>query len=395
MLGQVLDAVVIGREGKNSIRLNVAGAEVRAATALPLRRGENLTVRVTQLRPIVTLTPMKPVVAPERTLLQNTVNRTLPLQRPIGKVLDQLRMSLQPPAPTNAGEKPAAALPAVVHRGAERLLSSVATLSAVTDPKRLPAIIRQSGVFAESTLAKSIVTPSAPAAVPQGDLKLQLLQLRAGADASDATKPVHKQSASTTAPATSTASPVRVQESPTAIVAQRAGSANASTGTTPLPDDADNASDPLRQFSRLVDAAVAKIETNQLKTLGALLDGDAQFHLDVPVRFEDGHRDIRLQIFQDEDPNSDPGRESNSIVLEIPLGEDASVRAVVTMNADDLAVRLWSDNTWVRQALSNGRERLLDRLRANGLDHVSVALSALKPFDQWGRTFNGLVDTTA
>ncbi|MDP6183343.1 MAG: hypothetical protein QF609_05965, partial [Gammaproteobacteria bacterium] len=66
MLGQLLDASVIGRSGENSIRLRLDGFEVRAATALPLREGDRLTLKVTQLKPVVTLSPAT-AQSPEKT----------------------------------------------------------------------------------------------------------------------------------------------------------------------------------------------------------------------------------------------------------------------------------------------------------------------------------------
>ena len=57
VVGQVLDAAVVGRDGENSIRLRVAGETVRAATTLPLQLGDDLKLKVTQVKPIVVLTP--------------------------------------------------------------------------------------------------------------------------------------------------------------------------------------------------------------------------------------------------------------------------------------------------------------------------------------------------
>jgi hypothetical protein len=65
-VGQILDATVVGRDGENSIRLRLAGDTVRAATTLPLQPGDKLKLKVTQLKPVVILTPNEPAQAPAK-----------------------------------------------------------------------------------------------------------------------------------------------------------------------------------------------------------------------------------------------------------------------------------------------------------------------------------------
>ncbi|MGR9092791.1 MAG: hypothetical protein ACU85U_19645, partial [Gammaproteobacteria bacterium] len=179
--------------------------------------------------------------------------------------------------------------------------------------------------------------------------------------------------------------------------AQATPSAADLTRTSATSDAADAPEDtePLRNLARLVDGAIAKIETNQLKSVAAWLDGDTQLHFDLPVIFDEGHRDLRLQIFHEDGTATVPGGDSNTIVLEIPLGDDKTLRAAVALLADDLTVRLWSDDAGVRAIIGQRRDELVDRLRANGLENVGVSLVELKPFDDWGRKFSQLVDTTA
>ena len=79
MLGQLLDAIVIGRDSENSIRLRLAGTNVRASTALPLRAGDNLQLKVAQLKPIATLTVASPLPSLERSLIPTAIGRVLPI----------------------------------------------------------------------------------------------------------------------------------------------------------------------------------------------------------------------------------------------------------------------------------------------------------------------------
>jgi hypothetical protein len=390
MLGQVLDAVVIGRDGQNSIRMTVAGTEVRAATALPLRSGDALSLRVSQLQPVITLTAASPsttsaAVTAEQLALRTAVNHTLPRQQALAKAFDLLARVVDPAPATATSPARRTTLPVPAAQIAERLLASLPRYADVTDPARLPAIVRRLGIFAESALAKTAFADDGVAVQPERDLKLQLLRLRA----------------ELTRPAQQPASPVnqRGQETPVKFPgsAQATPSAADLTRTSATSDAADAPEDtePLRNLARLVDGAIAKIETNQLKSVAAWLDGDTQLHFDLPVIFDEGHRDLRLQIFHEDGTATVPGGDSNTIVLEIPLGDDKTLRAAVALLADDLTVRLWSDDAGVRAIIGQRRDELVDRLRANGLENVGVSLVELKPFDDWGRKFSQLVDTTA
>lgn len=390
MLGQVLDAVVIGRDSQNSIRINVAGTEVRAATSLPLRSGETLSLRVSQLQPVITLTAATPAsntsaAKPEQLALRSAVSQALPQQQSLAKSLDQLARLVDPAPATATSSAARTSLPAPVTQLAARLLAALPRYADVSDPARLPGILQRLGNFAESSLAKSMQAQGGVAAQPERDLKLQLLQLRAELDgtAQPAANATHRrdQGMPATFHAGARAAPGTAELTPRTIA--------------PDADDAADDIDSLRQLARLVDGAIAKIETNQLKTVAALFDGDTQLHFDLPVLFDDGHRDLRLQVFSEDAAATTPGGESNTIVLEIPLDDDKSLRAAVTLTGDDLSVRLWSDDAGVRAVVGQRRDELLHNLRANGLENVGVSVVALKPFDDWSRKFSQLVDTTA
>ncbi len=390
MLGQVLDAVVIGRDGQNSIRLNVAGTEVRAATALPLRNGDALSLRVSQLQPVITLTATTPASQartsnPEQLALRSAVNQALPQQQPLAKSFDQLARLVAPAPSTGTPTTGSSPLPAPVAQLAARLLTALPRAADVSDPARLPGILQRLGNFAESTLAKATQATGEVRAQPERDLKLQLLQLRAELDGTArlTTNATHRHG-----PQLPVTFPVgtRVGPSPGEL-----------TPGTPTADAeaAGDDIDSLRQLARLVDGAIAKIETNQLKTIAAWFDGEAQLHFDLPVLVDDGHRDLRLQVFYEDDAAATPGTESNTIVLEIPLDDGKSLRAAVTLAGDDLSVRLWSDDAGVRAVIGQRRDELMRNLRANGVENVGVTLVELKPFDDWSNKFSQLVDTTA
>lgn len=389
MLGQVLDAVVIGRDSGNSIRMNVAGTEVRAATSLPLRSGDALSLRVSQLQPVITLTAAKAATRaaanPEQLTLRGAVNQVLPRQQALAKSFDQLARLVEPASTTSAAPASRPPLPAGVTQLATRLLGTLPRAADVTDPARLPGILRGLGNFAESTLAKSALAPGDPVTRPERDLKLELLRLRAELDAA------------TRSPGKSPQQTARELPERLPLLARTVPDPAAlSSRTVPSePGAANDDIEPLRQLARVVDGAIAKIETNQLKTVAALFEGQAQMHFDLPLLFDDGHRELRLQVFHEDADAAARTGESNTIVLEVPLDDGASLRAALTLTGEDLSVRLWSDDAAVRSMIGARRDELVHKLHANGLGNVGLTLVELKPFDDWSRKFSQLVDTTA
>lgn len=387
MLGQLLNATVIGRDGQNSIRLDVAGTQVRAATALPLRVGEKLNLEVTQLRPAVTLSPTRPQLSPEKVTLTASVNRLLPQQRALSPILQQLADVL-PAAKSNtsANAHDSVARPQLstpVARAAGNVLSVIPQFSEVIDSKRLPTILHRLGVFAESHALDNTRVRSRHE-IPADDLKWQFLRLRGALQTGET-------------PQQNTAHKPKV----TSELAQLLLPQKPNPAQTPFNHLAENTIDDVsdiesrQQLLRLVDSAIAKIETNQLKAVTALLDGEVQLSIDLPFMLDDKYQELRLKVLRDGGSGDDYDGESNTIVLEIPISDEASVRAAASLRGDDLNVRLWSSNETLRQMLAGSRETLIERLQANGIENVHVSVVELKPLDEWGRRFDGLVDVTA
>jgi len=383
MLGQLLDASVIGRDGENSIRLKVGGTEVRAATALPLKKGENLTLRVTQLRPVVTLTPAHESESPEARRIRAAINQILPRQRSLLPLLERLNeLSTQPQS--RPGEVATAGrLPATVAQAAQRVLQAIPSFSEVSDGKRLPAVIRRLGLFAETTVQHRLTQNQTE--LPEQDLKWQLLRLRG-------------QLRGTANHAT------RGSQQPGQVTGQQRPAGKASAGIVLAPDGGSKsiaAAEPrvdiesLRLLSQLVDGAIAKVESNQLKAVSALLDGDYQLTFDLPIAMEDTYKVIHLKVSREAREQEGSLSASTTVVMEIPVTEGAALRAVVTLNAENVTVRLWSEDLELRRTIALHRELLTDRLRNTGLDTVSISVVELKPFDEWGKKFEQLVDVKA
>lgn len=388
MLGQLLNAQVIGRDGENSIRLRVGEVEVRAATALPLQKGDKLTLRVTQLSPVVTLKPTQPPPTPEKEQVRNALSQSLPKQRPLAPLLDRLAATVKATPSPQINQPLGEALPPRVAQAVRSVLQSIPTLAEVRDATRLPRVLERVGVFAESN-AHQLIAKSA-AELPALDLKWQLLQLRGALR-----RPANITQLPTQGPADellegATGSRTKAPSVP----------AIATTGHT-----VSSAPEPkqfvevARMLSQLVESGIAKIETNQLKAVAATLDGEYQLSLDLPIAVDHTIKVVQLKILRDQqgtdDGTADDASAATTFVLEIPIAGDAVLRAVASQTAERLSIRLWSTDQSLRETIAEQRDLLAARLEQQGLGQVTIALAELKPFDAWGKKLDKIVDVTA
>ena len=383
MLGQLLDASVIGRSGKNSIRLRLDGIEVRATTALPLQQGDKLTLKLTQLRPVITLSPAA-AHSPGKARIRTAMNQALPKQQALAPLLDRMSVISQPATPRTGEFITKTRLPTALIQATHKVLRTIPSLPEISDAARLPAVLRRIGSFAESAVQYQDHVATKQTGLPEQDLKWQLLRLRGELyNTARLPAPKTRQPPPSTNPATGRPQPSVVP--PT----------TAPEGPVRIASEPSLEVDSLRTLSQLVEGAIAKIETNQLKTVAALLDGDFRLVLDLPVAIEDTYEVVQLQISQEGPEGDDDASAATTIVIEVPVNADAVLRAVVTLSPEDLSIKLWSANLRLRQTIAAERETLEDRLRANGLAKVSISLEQLKPFEEWGKKFDTLIDVTA
>ncbi len=383
-LGQLLDATVIGRDSNDAIRLRVSGTTVSAATKLPLQAGQNLKLKVTQLKPIVTLSVDNPAPAVEKNLVRAAINRTLPIQRPIDPLLTELdfvRKSLNSKIRHSA---PSSGIPPAVAQAAQKILQTIPTWQELRDANRLPELLRRAGIFSEAGTKHAISNKQSP--FPENDLKWQLLRLRGTIRESGQAAPLK----SSTREQVSRPSPHPAKSQLPAIIPTVSPAAkNQSEALSPVD------SPPLRKLSQLVDGVIAKIETNQLKAVSALLNGESQLVLDLPIAFEDGPRVVQFKIAQEQHNQTDDQPTTTTVVLQVPIDASATLQAVVSIVADTVSIRLWSNDDQIRESIASRRGSLVDRMQGNGIEKVTVTVGEITPIDDWGSGFDQLVDDTA
>ncbi|MEI6414618.1 MAG: hypothetical protein WCP34_10225, partial [Pseudomonadota bacterium] len=161
-LGQRVEAVALSCNDKGVIRLQMAGREIIAQSAIQIQPGQRLQLVVVKAgeRPELRLAPLPSVPATVQTK-QDALRVTLPRQQPLDETLTRLQACL---------ENPRTPLPTPVRETAQAVLQLLPDHPEPPDAAVLKTLIQGSGVFLEARLAAGM-PPSGP------DLKVALLNL--------------------------------------------------------------------------------------------------------------------------------------------------------------------------------------------------------------------------
>jgi hypothetical protein len=405
-VGQLFDVQVLARHSSNSVDISVNGTTVRASSALHLQPGEVLKLEVTQLHPHVLLSPVRAKATLPADPLRLALNQSLTKQSALTPLLEALRTELLTMTPADQRADPLGPMKTApngqtapppngsepklsdtVKEAAGNLLKLIPTLSSARNPLLLAETIQRAGIFFEAAAQKQIA--NGQIAMPEGDLKLALLRLRAALAKSTDQGPSGRASGSTSVVATSVNKPA---------AQTRINLANFSYPEERIESRSDRSnpeSSMLNRLVRMTEGALAKIETNQLMALNSRVDGELAFRLDVPIDIGGSYKLIGLKITQEDGGETEEAEKTTTIAIEVPLNETSVMRAIVSQSLKGLVVRLWSPDALVRQAILSESGRLEESLRAGGVEQVKVTLLEINSFEQWTKKPEKLVDEKA
>jgi hypothetical protein len=333
--GQILQATVVRQALDGTVTLRVGSQEVQARTGLNLAADQALTLQVAQsgiqtvLRvlhvsdttpaPHPTTLTQTAAPTPEATLTQ-AWRQVLPREgdlRPLLAQLTSMAAATQPEA-----------LPESVVSALKQFASRLPLLETLATPAGLKRAVDDSGLFLEARLAQALTDNSAPAL--QNDLKANLLQL------------VVQLRALATPPSPS--------------------------GATATPA-ADLPTDPaLPALLRQADAALARIEQNQLATLSGSPHATTLLAVDLPMR--DGQQVGLLELSIEEQAAGATGRETVmpwSVWLHFDFEQLGKVHARITLRGEEVSAALWAERATTTALFQQHLDTLEVALRHAGL----------------------------
>jgi hypothetical protein len=334
--GQILEATVVRQALDGAVTLRVGNQEVQARTGLNLAADQALTLQVAQsgtqtvLRilhvsdtapaPHPTTLTQAAAPTPEATLTQ-AWRQVLPREGDLRPLLAQL-------ASMAAGTQPEA-LPGSVVAALKQFASRLPLLETLATPVGLKRAVNDSGLFLEARLAQALTDNTPPAL--QNDLKANLLQLV-----------VQLRALATPPPSTSGATVTTVADLP---------------------------SDPaLPALLQQADAALARIEQNQLATLSGSPHATTLLAVDLPMR-DSQHVGV-LELSIEEQATGATGRETVmpwSVWLHFDFEQLGKVHARITLRGEEVSAALWAEHETTTALFQQHLATLEGALRHAGL----------------------------
>lgn len=148
-LGQLLSAIVLGPTRNGRTNLLIQATRVAVQTSAPLQPGDQLSLRVERLTPVIHLKIMPDPPTPG-VVRQNALLNVLPRQLPVAEVMNNLstmvlRLGGKTPSPLKATTM--------------ALLENTPRIENLTRPKAIQETLLRSGHFLESRLARTVASP--------------------------------------------------------------------------------------------------------------------------------------------------------------------------------------------------------------------------------------------
>lgn len=384
-VGQVLAATVIsspqaGQTGQSELR--IGNLLVKAQTgALNLTAGQTLRLEVASLKEL-------PVLKLLGLLQQNPVAQALrsvlPRQQPLAPLFAALARVVNP-----SGSGPP--LDPAISRLARELFARLPDTASVSRPTSLQQALRDSGQFLESKLAQSVLArpPLAKGETLARDFKANLLRLvqvlrenvansapvtsRAAASATAQASAAQLSSQLSSQLASSLASSVRL---PPGLLGDP--SAPLQRGQPPLPvplaglAQLARSGAPLtpQELLRHVEAALARVQLNQLSSLPVERQLAPEWLIELPVR-RDAEMDIwSLRISRDPaaDKDSAVGAAPDwTVMLAFDLPGLGPMQTRVSLRGDRVTAQFFSQTQGILPVISEHLPLLQSRLQQAGL----------------------------
>lgn len=391
LVGKLLSASVVERRPGNSLLLKVQDQFIEARSQQPVtvRPGENLTLKVIQNGNPAILKLVQQNPATNTQLQQQLLRESLPRQSGLEKmnaVLQQVQTRAQ-----GAVE----ALPTPVKNQLQKLIDTLPTPKTLNSGQSVKTAIKDSGLFLEAKLLQQ-AKPQLPAdvraqipsqslpALPGADIKANLLQLARiirqaqppAATPAQTTPTVKTSPAPAPAPALQGAS--LAVDNNTAIATHKNPITSVKPVTTAPVAPSAKQSAPVQlvinqldmeQLGKQVEAALARVETNQARAIVTDSQPLAAWNVEIPVKDKDQLDVIKLDLEQrkqDAEDSDEQGTWGMNLRVEFESGGSLSAR--VSMFDTEMNVSIWSHEQEISALIATHMDLLNKQFEHKGLE---------------------------
>ena len=340
--GQILDAVVTRITNVGTATLNVNNLSIDVNSELPLIAGSRLLLEVTQTGPRITLRVLTPPVPKDA--IAEALRVWAPRQSDLAPVLTELTRIAQSTTLLSF----AAASPAL-RELAKNIIERIRTPTQTTTADELKSAVKNAGPFFEHRLATAASIDDVDQVLNR-DLKAGLLQL---------------------------AGYLKIILPPSALAS--------GLPAAPLPPSAAkntraprhaalsiNNAAPLETLAKEVDAALARITTQQLLSLPERDAGTPQWIFDLPLRNGERVDVFHLHVFREKHPRDSKQPPAWCVRLSFDLVTLGKVGVLVTLFAASVSISIWAQHPETAHLFEEHLTTLRTELQAAG-----VAISRL------------------
>lgn len=384
-VGQHLDAVVTRITNVGTATINVNNTSIDIHTELALTAGSKLLLEVVQIGSSIALRVLPPPVPKDA--IAEALRVLAPRQSDLAPVLTELAKIAQPalnlsPAATAAISAALATATPELRELAKSVIERLRTPAQTATPDGLKQAIKNAGPFFEHQLATASGTPDANL-VFDHDLKAGLLQLVS----------YLKAFLPQLAPANAAAG------IPLSLSGAGAAHPQAPLHAGQLEAQLAQNAIPLATLAKEVDAALARITTQQLLSLPERSADAPQWIFDLPLRSGERIDVFHLHIFREKHPRDAQQPPAWCVRLTFDLISLGKVNALMTLFANTVSVSLWAQQPATARLFDQHLAALRNELQTAGVAisrlHCECGDSPFSPDAALKQKRSGLIDERA
>lgn len=366
-IGQVLNALVLGRNEQGFLELKIGAQKITANAPQPLQAGQSLKLLVIENNENLVLQVLgKNNQQATKQLLQQLLRHSLPQHSPPTTLFEKLNaVQLQKNATTLN-------LPKAVVRQIIETMANIPSKQSVSTSQGLKQALQDSGLFLEARLGKLLHSKQPVAEATQKilkqDFKAGLLSIKYILEKSIAVK---QQVAVSLVPRQAVADKTVNKEFPQTVDLSQAKDKTVKAGKAEL--DMLNISrketTELIELKRVVDSAIARIQVNQSSAIATEQSQPPVWLIDIPIKDKQEISLAQMRISYDQHAAKDEAAERRwSASLTIELETLGKIHVRVVLSGDEISSSIWAEDNATYRLIEQHIQQLTDNLHRAGLN---------------------------
>ena len=380
MLGELISATVLKRNSTNTITIQIKDKiiDAKMQNDIPVKTGDKLQLRVESLHTPLQLKLIRPISDNPKQIQEQLFRENLPKQTK----LNQFISTIKPPY-SESTER----LPIIVKKQLKQMLEQFPKPQQLQTASALKQAILNSGLFFEAKVFQQIKSltqkPIQKFIAEQTqivnnnnhsstnskldakhflekDLKAELLNLN---------KLVQQQTKTDVSQTKS----IKPENKLAPIIKHFPAIKNTTQQSTKLTSQVNTqATNPtqimdVETLTKHVEAAIARIETNQARAINTELNPSHHFFVELPIKDKDELDMLTLDINEESSKELSDADSNWTVKVKIEFGDKGHLYANVSLYNGDIQLSVWSENETIDHLIDSQLGKLNTSLERQGL----------------------------